>query len=138
MAAHCADGLWSTSPDPQVIDAYRSAGGLGPVYGQITVCYDSDVDAAVKTAHRVWPNGGMPGQFSQDLPTWTHFEHVAELVTPEHVTNRIPCGPDPDAIVELVTEYTKAGFDYIHFHQVGPDQRGFVDFWQSTLRPALS
>ena len=138
VAAHYADGLWSTSPDPEVIDAYRSAGGLGPVYGQITVCYDRDVDTAVQTALRVWPNAGMPGQLAQDLPTWTHFESVAELVTAEHVTKRVPCGPDPDPIVEVVEEYTKAGFDHIHFHQVGRDQQAFLNFWSSTLLAALS
>lgn len=138
VAAVHADGLWSTKAEPEIVDAYRSAGGIGPVYGQVTVCYDTDVAKATKTAHRIWPNGGMPGLLSQDLPTWTHFEHVAELVTPDHVTKRIPCGPDPGPVVELVEQYNKAGFDHIHFHQVGPNQRGFLDFWQSRLLHALS
>jgi hypothetical protein len=40
-------------------------------------------------------------------------------------------------VVELVREYEDAGFDHIHFHQVGPDQRGFVEFWRSELSDAL-
>ena len=31
----------------------------------------------------------------------------------------------------------RAGFDRLAFVQVGPDQRGFLDFWQHELRPAL-
>lgn len=137
-AAEYADGLWSTSPERDVVEAYRGAGGRGPVYGQVTVCYGADEDSARKTALEAWPNAGIPGQLSQDLPTWSHFQQVSELVTAERITERIACGPDPDPIVKLTKKYTDAGFDHIHFHQVGPDQRGFIDFWQSTLGRALS
>lgn len=136
-AAEHADGLWSTSPDPDVVGAYRSGGGTGPVYGQVTVCWASEREDAVKTALQVWPNAGVPGQLSQDLATWVEFEQVGELVTAEMITERIPCGPDPAPVVEQVRAYEDAGFDHIHFHQVGPDQRGFVDFWTSELAPAL-
>jgi coenzyme F420-dependent glucose-6-phosphate dehydrogenase len=135
--AAVADGLWSTSPDPEVVDAYRAAGGKGPVYGQVTVCYAGNRRDALDTARRAWPNAGVPGQLSQDLATWTHFEQVAELVTEEKIAERIPCGPDPEPIAELVSKYTSAGFDHIHFHQVGPDQGGFLDFWKSTLSDSL-
>ncbi len=49
-AATVADGLWSTSPDPEVVAAYRSAAGRGPVYGQLTLCYAPNYDDAVETA----------------------------------------------------------------------------------------
>jgi G6PDH family F420-dependent oxidoreductase len=136
-AAEHGDGLWSTSPDADVVMAYRDAGGDGPVYGQVTLCWATDRAEAVKTALEVWPNAGNPGQLSQDLPTWTHFENVAELITEEIIADRVPCGPDVSPVVELVREYEDAGFDHIHFHQVGPDQRGFVDFWRSELSEAL-
>ncbi|MEY2446126.1 MAG: hypothetical protein QOE00_2706 [Ilumatobacteraceae bacterium] len=137
-AAAFADGLWSTSPSAEIVDSYRSAGGRGPVYGQVTVCFAADEESARKTALEAWPNAGIPGQLSQDLPTWSHFQQVSELVTADHVAKRIACGPDPEKIVELTAKYTDAGFDHLHFHQVGPDQRGFVDFWQSTLSAALA
>jgi G6PDH family F420-dependent oxidoreductase len=137
-AAEHADGLWSTSPDPETVTAYRDSGGDGPVYGQVTLCWATDRAEAVKTAVEIWPNAGNPGQLSQDLPTWTHFEHVAELVTEEIIAERVPCGPDVSPIVELVRDYEDAGFDHIHFHQVGPDQRGFAEFWRKELLEALS
>ena len=40
-------------------------------------------------------------------------------------------------VVELVRTFEDAGFDHIHFHQVGPDQRGFADFWRTELLDAL-
>jgi G6PDH family F420-dependent oxidoreductase len=137
-AAEHADGLWSTSPDSEVVDAYRTAGGSGPVYGQVTVCYGPDELEARRTALRVWPNAGIPGQLSQDLPTWTHFEQVAQLVTEDVIAEKIPCGPDAGPIVELVAKYREAGFTHIHFHQVGAKQSEFIDFWRSTLRDSVN
>ena len=33
-----------------------------------------------------WPNAAVPGQLSQDLPTWTHFEQATEIVTEDDAT----------------------------------------------------
>ena len=138
LAGRIGDGYWGHSPDKEVLDAYEHGGGSGPRYAQLNVCWSSDAETARKTVHRVWPNGGVPGQLSQDLPTWTHFEQAAEMVTEEDATKSTPCGPDiVDEIVGSVREYERAGYDHLYFHQVGPDQDGFFDFWREELRPAL-
>jgi G6PDH family F420-dependent oxidoreductase len=136
-AARIADGLWSTHPDAELVEAYRGAGGSGPVIGQLTVCWAVTEEEGRATALRVWPNAAIPGQLTQDLPTWTHFEQAAQLVTEDQVAERVRCGPDPQRVVDGVREYEQAGFDWIHFHQVGPDQEGFLRFWREELRPAL-
>ncbi len=137
VAAEHGDGLWTTSPDPEVIGAYRDAGGEGPVYGQLTVCYGTDEEAAKQLAHEIWPNAAVKGQLSQDLPTWTHFEQAAQMVTADDVAESVVCGADVQRVVEQVEQYRKAGVDHLHFHQVGPDQRGFIDWWRGELRGAL-
>ena len=49
-----------------------------------------------------------------------------------------PVGPDiVDALRDSVDEYVEAGFDHVYFHQIGPDQHGFLDYWARELRPAL-
>ena len=48
LAGRIGDGLITTSPDEEVIEAYRRAGGDGPRYGQVTVCYGEDEAAARK------------------------------------------------------------------------------------------
>ena len=138
FAAEHADGIWVTSPDTDVIDAYREAGGSGPVYGQVTLCWGDDEEAARQLALEIWPNAGLPGQLSQDLPTFTHFEQAAQLVRPEEHATRVPAGPDPDPVVELTAKYVDAGVDHVHFHQIGPDQAGFMAFWTNDLRDALA
>jgi coenzyme F420-dependent glucose-6-phosphate dehydrogenase len=138
IAGRLGDGYWGHSTDTEVLDAYREAGGSGPMYAQLNLCWAEDADHARKTVHRVWPNSSIPGQLSQDLPTWTHFEQASELVDEEHVTKSTPCGPDiVEELLRSVDEYEAAGYDHLYFHQIGPDQAGFFDFWERELGPAL-
>ena len=138
LAARHADGLWATSPSSETVDAYRGAGGDGEVIGQLTICWGRDRDRAIDTAHEIWPNAGVPGQLSQDLPTWTHFEQAAELVTRDRIADEIVCGDDVGAVVAACEEFADAGFTALHLHQIGPDQRGFLDWWHEQLGPALA
>jgi hypothetical protein len=88
--------------------------------------------------HETWPNTAVPGQLSQDLPTWTHFEQATEIVTEDDATETVPCGPDiVDEVVKSVRTYEDAGYDHLYFHQIGPDQDGFFRFWESELQPTL-
>jgi coenzyme F420-dependent glucose-6-phosphate dehydrogenase len=129
LLADVADGLWTTSPDKEVVGAYRDGGGRGPVYGQLTVCVASSVEQARRTAVRIWPTAGMSGQLSQELATWTDFESVAELVTEHHVASSVVCTADAGAVVDSIHAYEDAGIDHIHVHQIGPDQDRFFRLW---------
>ncbi len=138
QAAQIGDGYFGHRPDKETIDKYLANGGHGPKYAQIHVCWAKDASIAQETVHEQWPTAGIHGQLLQDLPTWTHFEQAAELVSMEGATKSIPCGPAVLPIVDRVREYLEAGYDHLYFHQIGADQQGFFDFWSSELRPALS
>ena len=137
VAARSGDALISTAPKDDLVAGYREGGGDGPVYGQITVCWAPSEDEGVETAHRIWPNAGLGGDLSQELALPLHFEQAAQTVTPEMIGESMPCGPDPDRYLDEVRAYADAGFDHIYFHQIGPDQQGFLRFWQEELRPRL-
>ncbi len=139
LAGRIGDGFWCNSPDKELVQAFeRAGGGRGPRYAQLNLCWADDASEARQTVHRVWPNTAVPGQLSQDLPTWTHFEEATEIVTEELATKSVPCGPDiAGELVESVNKYLDAGFDHLYFHQIGPDQDGFFGFWERELRPAL-
>ncbi len=139
VAAAQSEGMIVTSPDPEVVQAFKDAGGSDkPVYGQATVCWAATADEAKDTMHRIWPNAGVPGDLSQELPLPRHFEQAATLVTPEALAESMPHGPDVAGYVESLREYLDAGIDHLYIHQVGPDQEGFFRFWQEELRPALT
>jgi G6PDH family F420-dependent oxidoreductase len=138
LAGRIGDGYWGHSPDRDLMKAFEKSGGDGPRYAQLNLCWAPTEDEARDTAYRVWPNSGVPGQLSQDLPTWSHFEAAAEMVSREEATASIPCGPSIEAqLVESVDEYTSAGYTHLYFHQIGPDQNGFFEYWESELEPAL-
>lgn len=138
LAGRIGDGYWGHSPERHDIRHFVESGGSGPRYGQIDVCWDTDADRARATVHRVWPNRGLGGQLAQDLPTWSHFEAAVGNVRQDDATADLPCGPDLDAYVAAVDAFESAGYDHVYFHQIGPNQDGFISFWDSELRPALS
>ena len=137
LAAEIGDGYWGHSPDRDAITTFERNGGRGPRYAQLNVCWAEDATTARKTVHQVWPNAGVPGQLSQDLPTFTHFEQASQLVGEEDATKSVSCGPDVEPVLESVRKFVDAGYDHLYFHQIGPDQRGFFEFWTRSLQPAL-
>ena len=138
LAARIGDGLWLSSLDPDTIAAFEKAGGSGPIFSQLTLCWGPDRDEAIELAHRQWPNTGLPGQLNQELRTILDFEQAVELVTPELISEKVPCGPDPEPVIEKVLEARDAGVDHLYFHQIGEDQEGFVAFWEKEIRDAVS
>ncbi|MGQ0431907.1 MAG: TIGR03557 family F420-dependent LLM class oxidoreductase [Microthrixaceae bacterium] len=137
LAAEVGDGYWGHAPDRDIVDRYQTKGGRGPRYAQINLCWAHDAATGRQTVHEMWPNAGIPGQLSQDLPTWTHFEQAAQLVTEQDATASIPCGPDLEPVLDSVRRFLDAGYDHLYFHQIGPDQQGFFRFWTDALQPAL-
>ena len=137
LAARIGDGLWVTGTASDTIGRFHELRGSGPVYSQLTLCWAPDASDAVKTAHRLWPTTGVPGQLSQDLPTPAHFEQAISSVTEDQIAGSVPCGPEVEPIVDRVRDMIAAGVDHIYFHQIGPDQEGFCRFWAEELRPAV-
>ncbi|MFF6992916.1 TIGR03557 family F420-dependent LLM class oxidoreductase [Streptomyces sp. NPDC010273] len=138
VAGRIGDGFITMAPDASAIERFRrSGGGTKPVYAGLKVCWATDKDEAVRTAHRLWANEQLPGELAQLLPTPRHFEQASELVGPERIETSLACGDDPDAHVEAVKEYVDAGFDTVYVNQIGPDQQGFFDFYRTKVLPRL-
>jgi G6PDH family F420-dependent oxidoreductase len=133
LAARIGDGFATTSPDKDAIDLFRSEGGKGPVHAGTKVCFGESEEEARKTAHRIWPNEGLPGELAQVLPTPSHFEQACELVTPEHMSS--PVGPDLDQHYESLKAYQDAGVDELFVQQIGPEQDLFFERWAPKLLP---
>jgi len=136
LAGEIADGLISTSPQKETVDTFQQAGGRGkPVYGQVTVCWAAREEAAVYTAHKIWPNAALKGPLNTELSIPEHFQGAAQMVKPEDVAKEIVCGPDPQRHIEMIQQFVDAGFDHVYVHQVGPDQEGFFRFYEKDILP---
>ena len=138
LAAAVGDGLWTTGVQPEVIEAYRSSGGDGPIWSQLSVCWDENRDKALERAHRLWPNTALPGQLVSDLATVHHIEQATQLVKPVDIEDsKMPIGPDLDPILDSISTAEDAGIDYIYLHQIGDPLEGFIEFWSEQLLPRL-
>jgi len=138
LAGRIGDGLIGTSPKPETIDVFRRAGGKGkPVYGEVSVCWAASEKEARRTAHEWWPTSGMSGQLGQELALPAHFEQVVPMVTEDRVAEEVACGPDPQRHIDAIRKYIDAGYDHVCVHQVGPDQAGFIEFYEREIMPAL-
>jgi len=137
LAARDGDAFIGVAPDKELIEKYEEAGGDGPRYGQVTVCWAEDEAEARRTAREVWPNAALGGDLSYELPLPLHYEQATENVGEDEVAESVICGPDPEPHLEAIREYEQAGYDNVYIHQVGPDQQGFFDFYRREILPAL-
>jgi G6PDH family F420-dependent oxidoreductase len=138
LAARIGDGFIGTGPERELLDAFEAAGGTGPRYGQVTVCWAGSEREARRTAREWWPTAALHGEVSQELPNPAHFEQLTSEVTEDQVAKVVACGPDLERHVAAVRAYIEAGYDHVYLHQVGPDQAGFLRFAERELLPALA
>jgi G6PDH family F420-dependent oxidoreductase len=134
LAGRIGDGLIATAPDADLVARFEEAGGAGkPRYGQLTVCWAESEREAIRTAHECWPNAALEGDLGQELPLPRHFRQATATLTREQVAEAVVCGPDVDRHREAIQRFEQAGFDHVYVHQVGPDQQGFLGFYEREM-----
>jgi coenzyme F420-dependent glucose-6-phosphate dehydrogenase len=134
LAGRIGDALIATAPDAELVQQFEDAGGAGKArYGQLTVCWGKSERDAIRTAHEWWPNAALQGDLTQELPLPRNFRQATELVTDAQVAEAVVCGPDADRHREAIDEFEQAGFDHVYVHQVGPDQAGFLRFYEREI-----
>jgi coenzyme F420-dependent glucose-6-phosphate dehydrogenase len=138
IAGRIGDGLINVAPVEDIVEHFQRAGGNGkPRYGQLTVCWAQDEASGRRMAHEYWPNSGVQGELSQELPSPAFFEQAAKMVREEDIAEKLPCGPDPERHIKQIEAFVEAGFDHVYIHQIGPDQEGFFQFYERHVLPKL-
>ena len=137
LAARKGDGLVVTEPKPELIEAFRSAGGAGPHYAEVSMCWAPSVAEAQQTAHHYfrWAVTGWPVQ--AELPNTRGFEAATRHVTPEVVAQQVSCGPSAEVHLKSIHRFIEAGYDHVILTQVGPRQAEFIEFFERQLAPTL-
>ncbi|WP_254763729.1 TIGR03557 family F420-dependent LLM class oxidoreductase [Natrinema marinum] len=137
--AEHADGLWCSGPRSEPVKAYEDAGGEGPTYTQLHGCYADSEEEAVETIYEQWPNGSIPGELGQELPTPAHFEQAAQMVEKEDIAESgTTTEPDAGAHIESIEEAVDAGYDHVYVHQIGPEQEKAIEFHAAEVLPSFS
>ena len=138
LAGEIADGFISTTPGNELVKEFKENGGADkPCFGSIKVCWAKSVEKAKEVMRQWWPVSAISGRLHSDLPTPKHFEDAVELMGKPEIPEDAILGPDPQPYVQALQSLQDDGFDHVYIHQVGPDQEGFLQFFQEELLPAL-
>jgi G6PDH family F420-dependent oxidoreductase len=136
-AGEKALGLFATEPRRELVQAWSEGGGQGPRYAEVGLCWARDEAKAINVARERMSFSLLGWKVMTELPNSESFEAAARFVREEDIAQQIACGPDPERHVAAVRKYLEAGFDHIVLLNGGPDQEGFLGFWQKELAPRL-
>ncbi|HOI13781.1 MAG TPA: TIGR03557 family F420-dependent LLM class oxidoreductase, partial [Methanoculleus sp.] len=137
MAARAGDGFINpgTNAEETLIVFRDSGGGDKPAYVEMSVCWAETEEVGRTTAYEQWPIAANTGELNRVLPTPTHYEQAAKMVTPEDVAKHVVCGPDAEAYIKKIEERIQMGFDHVCIHQIGHQQREFMEFYTKEVLP---
>jgi G6PDH family F420-dependent oxidoreductase len=139
LAAEYGDGVIAVQPEAEFVEGFKEQSGKqdAPAFGQVGVSVMADADEALKVAHDRL-RFMVPGwKVMAELPNPINFEAATSTVRPEDVAEKVPCGNDPEPILESLRSWTDAGFSHVALMQAPPDTEPFFDLWENELRPAL-
>lgn len=136
LAGNMGDGLIDQHDNEEAVKIFNNSGGKGkPCYAEATVCWDENRDDTIKTALKYWPIKANDVQINVDLPTTTHFERLAQLANEDIISEEIVCSDDPQDHIKEIKKYSKAGYDHICLHQIGPNQQEFIELCKDKILP---
>lgn len=137
LAAEKADGIMATSPEKDLVQGFKGAGGSGPAYGEVTLAWAATEEEGRKIAHERFRFSAFDWSVNSELRDVAGFETATKYVRPEDLAETIPAGPDPEVHLEAIAKYVDAGFDHVVLTCPGDDQQGFVEFAEKELFPKL-
>ncbi|KQR50857.1 LLM class F420-dependent oxidoreductase [Leifsonia sp. Leaf336] len=146
-AGRTADGLITVGAPLEKVSALmdrfdegmRESGRDGseaPKVLQLHLSWAPTDEEALRNAMVEWPNGGM--KFPKgDIRSPYEFEQMAKLVRPEDFEGRMVISADPDRHRAQIQSFLDLGFDRIYLHNVGRNQREWIDVFGQQVLPAL-
>lgn len=116
--------------------ARETGRGPGTRVLRLHLSWASTDEEAMANAMREWPNGGLRFPRS-DIRSPFEFEQLARLVRPKDFDGRMTVSADPDVHRAEIQRYLDLGFDRIYLHNVGRNQREWLDVFSSDVLPKL-
>lgn len=103
---------------------------------QLHMSWAETDEEALRNAMVEWPNGGM--KFPKgDIRSPFELEQMAKLVRPEDFEGRMVISADPDVHREYIQKFVDLGFDRVYLHNVGRNQREWIDVFGRDVLPKL-
>lgn len=126
LFARFAEGAREVGKDPESM----------PKILQLHLSWAPTDEEALANAMHEWPNGGM--KFPKaDIRSPFEFEQIAKLVRAEDFEGRMVISSDPDEHRAYIQRFVDLGFDRIYLHNVGRNQREWIDVFSRDVLPNL-
>jgi G6PDH family F420-dependent oxidoreductase len=104
---------------------------------QLHLSWAPTYEEALANAIHEWPNGGM--KFPKaDIRSPFEFEQMAKMVRPEDFEGRMVISEDPDVHLQTIQKFADLGFDSIYLHNVGRNQREWIEVFGRDVLPKLT
>lgn len=140
-SAEWADGLVTLNQPHEhlrrMVDAYREAGGRGPVRLQVHLSWAPTQEEAEAIAHEQWRSNVFGPPATWDIDTPEVFDTVSEHVTVDAVRQAVRVSSDLGQHAEWLQEYLDLGFDDLFLHHVGQEQTAYLDAFGAHVLPQL-
>lgn len=140
-AARWADGVITVDQSRdalrEFIDAYRGAGGRGPIAVQVHLSWAGSDDEALAIAHEQWRQGLVPAHLAWELDQPEDFDARTARATPEQVAETLLVSADPSRHLEHLARIAELGVDRIYLHHVGTEQTAFIEVFGERVVPEL-
>jgi G6PDH family F420-dependent oxidoreductase len=137
LAAEKADGIMATEAEATLTAGFRKQKGDGPCYAEALTAYAPSKEEGLRVAHASFRFSPLGWSVNSEIPTVAGFESATQFVKPEDMADAIAAGPDVETHLAQIRKYIDAGFDHIALTAPGPDQAGFLRFFEQELRPRL-
>jgi coenzyme F420-dependent glucose-6-phosphate dehydrogenase len=138
-----ADGLLTVSAAPaqmrKVIEAFRrGGGGAGKrLVVQVGLNWAKTEEEALAGAHEQWRTNVLGGEVNWQLRTPEEFDTATRFVRPEDMKESLWISADPGRHAARIAELIELGFDEIQLHQVGRNQRAFIEAFGTRVLPRV-
>lgn len=137
LAGELGAGIMAVEAEPSLVKDWQGAGGQGARYIELSFAYAASEKQGLELAHKYSRFGALGWEVLAELPGVAAFEGATKYVKPEDLKDSIPHGPDLEPYVAEVKKAIDAGFDHVVLLGVGPDQAGFIRFYERELAPEL-
>jgi hypothetical protein len=120
----------------EVVDAFRSAGGEGkPVMIQDALSWAPSEDEAFEQAIGQWAGTVAGGEVNWDLRRPKDFDVLARMVGRKEIAETVAVSPELSVHAERIAGYGELKVDTVFLHNVGTNQRQFLDAFGAKILP---
>jgi len=103
---------------------------------EIKISYDTDPELALQNT-RFWAPLSLTPAQKHSIDDPIEMEKAADELPIEQVAKRWIVASDPDEAVAQIRPYLDAGLNHLVFHAPGPDQKRFLELFETDLAPRL-